>query len=137
MELQIDFVGLEETARAVEALPGLLGTHVYGEGMLAAARVVRNHARGTAAFTDKTGALRKSIRARRQASKIHTSRGERRVPGSAAQVVAGGPGARQAYIIEVGRMPGPGYPGARARPFLEPALINTTSQQLQAAGAAM
>ena len=137
MEMQVDFTGIEDTIKALNALPGLLATQVYGDGMLAAAKVVAADAKQTAAFSDKTGALRKSIRARKQSSTVHTSRGRRKVAGSAAQVVAGGKGANQAFIIEYGRAAGPGYPGAAPRPYLEPALVNTASRQLAAAGAVM
>ena len=137
MEMQADFTGIDEVLKAISALPGLVGQEVYGAGMLAAAKTVATEARSTAAFSDRTGALRGSIRARSRSSRVHTSRGLRKIPGSAAQVVAGGEGANQAFIIEHGRAPGPGYPGMPARPYLEPALVSTTSQQLSVAGAAM
>ncbi|WP_425154851.1 HK97 gp10 family phage protein [Candidatus Palauibacter sp.] len=135
MELALDFVGFEEAAEAMEVLPGQLGQHVQGDGMLAMARVVAADAKTR--VPARTGRLRESIKARKQGSYVHTSRGRRRIAGSAARVVAGGPGAHQAYIIEFGRAPGPGYPGMAPRPYLEPALFGTKSEQLSAAGAAM
>ncbi|MYH25520.1 MAG: hypothetical protein F4156_09855 [Holophagales bacterium] len=137
MEMQLDFTGFEETIKAMTALPALTATQVYGDGMLGAAKVVRDEARGTVALGDRTGRLRASIKVRRQASRVHTSRGLRKIPGSAAQVLAGGEAARQAFYIEYGRATGPGHSGAAPQPFLEPALISTTSRQLTAAGAAM
>ncbi len=137
MEMDVDFTGFEDTIKAIEALPGLLGQAVYGAGMLAAAQVVAAQAKTTSAFADKTGRLRGSIKARPRASRVYTSAGRRKIPGSAAQVFAGGPGAMQAFLIEHGRQPGPGYPAAERRPFLEPALIGTRAQQFSAAVRAM
>ena len=71
-----------------------------GPGLLAGARVVRKRAavRGFG-FTDRSGRLRATIRARRVYS------GSRRGRGSvvaAAGVLAGGRGARQAFLVERG-----------------------------------
>ena len=126
--------------RAINALPGTLGERIHGAGLVAAARVVRDYAKANAGFVDRSGRLRSSIRARRRSQKVFTlspNKGSRRIPGAAAQVVVGGRGARQAYIIEFGREPGPGYPGSRAFPILLPAATSTRGQQLTVAIAAM
>ena len=133
--MQVDFVGIEETIKAIEALPGLVGTQVYGDGMLAAAKVVRDQAKGRVPV--KTGALQKSIRARKRSSRVAVSGGYRKTAGSAAQVVAGGAKANHAFIVEFGRAPGKGYPGEPPKPYLEPALHATKNEQLNAAGEAM
>ena len=141
--------------RALERLPGTLGERVHGEGMAAAARVVRNAAKANAPFVDRSGALRRSIRARRRSQKVYTlfpRRGSRRITGAAAQVLAGArgsrsisgdagddrdSGARQAYIIEFGRKPGSNYPGAPPYPFLLPAATSTQGEQFRAATTAL
>ena len=69
----------------------------------AAARVVRDDAKQTSAFADKTGALRASIRANRRAQKVHTSTGLKKVPGAAAQVRAGGKGTARKSFTKLGR----------------------------------
>ena len=132
--MDLEVLGLEDTIKAMEALPGLLGTQVYGDGMLAAAGVIAAEAKTTTAFMDDSGALRASIRARRRSSYVHTRSGPRKTARSAAQVVAAAP---HAFIVEYGRAPGSGYPGAPPKPYLEPAVINTLGRQLSAAGGAM
>ena len=130
----------ERVRRALLRLPGTLGARIHGAGMAAAARVVRNHAKATAPFTDRSGRLRGSIRARRRSQKVYTlfpARGSRRITGAAAQVLVGGEGARQAFVIEFGRAPGPGYPGAPAFPFLLPAATSTRREQFSAATRAL
>ena len=129
MEMQVDFSGLEEAIKNIEALPGLLGTQVYGDGMLAAAKVAA--AESKALVPVSTGALRDSIRARKRSAVVHTSKGRRKTSGAAAQVVAGGSGARHAFLVEYGTVRAP------AHPYLEPALHGSTSRLLAAAGAAM
>ena len=86
-----------------------------GPGLLAGARKVSDYARQPDfGFRDRTGRLRRSIRARRVRSRAGRGRGAI-VAGAAA--IAGGPGARQAYLVEAGHR--------RARPtrYLRRALI--------------
>ena len=45
MEIDFTFAGFPETLRAIDALPGLLGARVQGDGLIAAARVARDEAR--------------------------------------------------------------------------------------------
>ena len=122
MEMEVQIKGMDE-------LPGLVAERVQGDGLSAMARVVRDEAKQTVPV--KTGKLRDSIRARRRAAKVDTGRGVKRVPGAAAQTLAGGPGARHAHLIELGTVK------AAARPYLEPALLATQDKQLSAAAAAM
>ena len=129
MEMEIDFVGIEDMIKAIDNLPGLLGTQVYGDGMLAAAKVVAAEAKTIVPV--RTGALRDSIRARKRSAVVHTTRRRRKIAGAAAQVVAGGKNAHHAFLIEYGTV------RMKAQPYLEPALRSTVSQQLAAAGAVM
>ena len=137
MEMDVNFAGIEETVRAIESLPGLLGSQVYGNGMVAMAKVVAQEAQRSTSFRDRTGRLRASIKARKRTALVYTSRGLRKTAGAGARVYAGGPGAKQAHIIERGREPGRGYPGAAPRPFLGPALLQTGNRQFSAAGEAI
>ena len=137
MEMQISIRGLEELRRNMERLPGLLAESLFGKGMLAVAQAVARDARATAPYKDRTGASRRSIRARPRSGYVSTSRGRVKLARSAAQVLAGGKGARQAFILEFGRKPGPGYPGAPPFPYLEPAILSILSQVSQIAGLEM
>ena len=141
MEIDFNFGGFPEIRRAMDALPGLLAERVQGDGLIAAARVARKQARSLVPVS--TGALRRTIRTRRVSQRVDTLRGRRRVPGAAAQVLAGQSGRttrgreRQAVIyaaiVEYGRIRNRGT----AKPYLLPALIGTRSAQLAAAVQAM
>lgn len=72
------------------------------QNSLEVAKVVATRARATTAFKDKTGTLRRSIRAKKS-----------RYPDGGAIVSAGAP---HSHLIEFG------HKGAAARPFLRPAL---------------
>lgn len=129
MEMDVDIGGIEDINRALQALPGLMAARVQGDGLIAAARVARGHAQSLVPV--RTGALKKSLRARRRAQTIETLTGRKRVPGAAAQLVAGGKGARHAALVEYGTI------RAAAQPYLEPALLATRSTQLRAAAQAL
>ena len=129
MEMQIDFGGFDETIKAMEALLGLVGTQVYGDGMLAAAKVVAAEAKTLVPV--KTGALRDSIKTRKRSAYVQTSKGLRKTAGVAAQTVAGGPGARHAFLVEHGTV------RAAAHPYLEPAVRGSISRIFAAAAEAM
>ena len=130
MEMDIRVEGFEQVLKAINSLPGLLAERVTGNGLLAAARVVRDQAK--ALVPVRSGALQGSIRTVRRSQYVYVSSGaRRRVPGAAAQVVAGGKGARHVNLIEYGTV------RSKARPFLEPALVANTSRQLSVAVAAM
>ena len=129
MEMSFEMEGMEELLRAMAALPGLVAERVYGDGMQAASKVVRDEAKRLVPV--RTGALRDSIRARRRVGYVETFTGRKRVPGGAAQVFAGGSGARHAVLVEYGTVHDP------AKPFLEPALLSDRNRQLTAAAAAM
>ena len=63
MEINFSFAGLTETLRAMDALPGLLGARVQGDGLIAAANVARREARKLVPV--RTGSLQRNDRARR------------------------------------------------------------------------
>ena len=129
MEIALSISGLDEAIRVMERLPGLLSERIQGDGLIAAARVVRDQAK--ARVPVRTGALRRSIRALRRSGNVETSGGVQRVPGQSARVRAGGPGARHAFLVEGGTV------HSRAQPYLAPALTSTQSQQISAAADAM
>lgn len=141
MEIDFKFMGLSETLRAIDALPGLLAERVQGDGLIAAARVARDEARKLVPV--RTGALQRTIRARRVSQLVHTARGRHRVSGAAAQVLAGQSGRTTrgrsrtaviyAAIVEYGLIRN----RATARPYLQPALIGSRTRQLAAAVLAM
>ena len=113
--MQIEVDGIEEVAAlaaVLEALPGTLDRLATEEGLLEAAEVIRDEAKANAP-EGKTGNLRRSIRARR---------GTRRYKPSVL-VMATAP---HAHLVELGTVK------SAARPFMEPAAINTKSAQLRA-----
>ena len=77
MEIDFNFEGFPETLRAIDALPGLLGARVQGDGLIAAARVARDEARKLVPV--RTGALQRTIRARRVSQLVYTARGRHRM----------------------------------------------------------
>ena len=141
MEINFSFAGFAEVQRGIDALPGLLGARVQGDGLIAAARVARDEARKLAPV--RTGALQRTIRARRVSQLVQTTRGRKRIPGAAAQVLAGQSGRTTrgrtrasviyAAIVEYGLIRN----RATAQPYLEPALIGSRTRQLAAAVQAM
>ena len=141
MEIDFNFEGFPETLRAIDALPGLLAERVQGDGLIAAARVTRDEARKLVPV--KTGALQRTIRARRVSQRVQTASGRKNVPGAAAQVLAGQSGrttrgrTRTAVIYAVVVEYGLIRNRATAQPYLEPALIGTRTRQLAAAVQAM
>ena len=141
MEIDFSFEGFSETLRAIDALPGLLAERVQGDGLIAAARVARDEARKLVPVS--TGALQRTIRARRVSQLVYTARGRHRIPGAAAQVRVGQSGrttrgrTRTAVIytavVEYGLIRN----RATAQPYIAPALIGTRTRQLAAAVSAM
>ena len=127
--MDINVEGMDELAKAMNSLPGLLGARVQGGGLMAAARVVRDEAKTIVPV--RSGALQRSIRAGRRAVTIETLSAPKRVPGGAARVRAGGRGAMHAALAEYGTV------RTAAQPYLEPALRSSANRQLTAAVAAM
>lgn len=122
MQLDIrtkDGQGFEFMKEVLKAIPQeIKDNDVIQDGLTASARVVSNEMRKNAktAFNDKTGRLRKSIRARKGRPEY----------GDSALSSVGGKGARQAWLVEEGHK-GP-KPTKKARPFAFPA-VQTTEQK--------
>ena len=106
----VELEGVEQLERAIRQLPEGLVVRVYGDATAAMARVVARTARSEVPVV--TGALRNSIRVRRVGERY---RG-RRIPGAAANLFVGGPGARHAHLVELGTI------RAAANPFLQRSL---------------
>ena len=134
MEMDVRVEGFDELIKALNALPGLLAERVQGDGLIAAAHVARDEARQTSEFSDKTGKLRASIRAGQRSQKVETSFGFKNVPSAAAMLTVGGPGARQAMLVEYGH--GGPHP-APPHPYLEPAVVNNLARLFGVSAAAM
>ena len=134
MEMDVRVEGFDELIKAMEALPGLLAERVQGDGLIAAARAARDEARQTSEFSDKTRKLRALIRAKRRSQKVETAFGFKNVPGAAAVLTAGGPGARHAMLVEYGH--GGPHP-APPHPYLEPAVVNNLTRLFGVSAAAM
>ena len=122
MEVDFEEQGIAEAIAALEALPGMLAVRVQGNALLAMAKVAAAHAQANA--PEDTGELKSRIRARRRVQRVQTFRGNIRVPGGAAQMIAAAP---HAFLLELGTVKAPAYP------FLEPAMLSTRNAQLQAA----
>ena len=116
MQFEVD--GIEDLGRLIrqlEALPGVLDRVAVEDGLLESAKVVAKEAKANAPV-GPTGNLRKSIRARRGTKKYKPS----------AIVETKRPEGSHAHLVELGTVK------AAAQPFLEPAVNNTKSAQLQA-----
>ena len=114
--------------KKLDNLPVEVARTIRGAATFAAAKVVATEAKATTAFQDRTGRLRRSIRARRGKGYAETLNGKRvQLPAVYAATVVGGTGARQGVLIEYGTVK------MRARPFLEPAARSSTSRAFHAA----
>lgn len=114
--MELDVTGINEYRQLEEALrsfPDVMRRVAFTDGLVAGARVIARRAKQTEAFEDKTGNLRRSIKARR---------GQRRYPPSGL-VIAEAP---HAHIIEHGTVHLP------ARPFLVPAAEVTRQETARA-----
>ena len=130
--------GLRELAQALQTLPAKVEANILRGALRAGAMRIRNIARQTSAFRDRTGALRRSIRVtvRRRGGRI------------IARVVAGNKRAWYAHIIERGAQAHAitgrlrigdqiitgtvQHPGVIARPFMRPAADTGAQQALVA-----
>lgn len=142
MELAVNFDEFERESKQLEAmmsgLPYGVTDHLHGEMCLAAAKVVARAAKSSSAFRDKSGRLRKSLRARRRDVWF----GGRKVKDAAAMTVLGGSrGARQGHLIELGtderaHASSKSVGRITARPVLRPALERSVGDAMTAALAA-
>lgn len=85
-EFERDF---EAVDRAFAELPVELALQAYGPACFAVAEVIRDRAKATTAFTDRTGMLRKSISAFRASTVIRVGDYSRRFPDASAAVWMG------------------------------------------------
>lgn len=109
-----------EIAGTLTALPRAVAVKIQGQAFSSAARIVVNEAKASAAFSDRTGRLRASIRVRRRQGYVEVAPGrDELVSGAFVSVVVGAEGARQAFLIEAGH--GGPHP-APPHPFLGPAV---------------
>lgn len=143
ISVRVEASGIYVSPRLANAisryLPGALPHRVYGAGLAAAARVIRDQARvlvphpGASRTNRSKGNLQRSIKARRRARRV----GGRRIPGGSALTVAGGVGARHSVLTEKGWRTRRLTPAQTRQPYLVPALRSTVSEQSRRAGNAM
>ena len=112
MEFRATLTGTESVLRALELLPAGLRLYAYEDGLFEAAKVHRAAARHTRLFKDKTGTLRKSLRARRGLARYRPS----------ALVTSSAP---HAHLIEFGTR------HSAARPFFMQTVLQNRSQMFQ------
>lgn len=126
-QIRIDVFGIEGVDEALRQMGGTFQSRLLGSALLASARVVRNAARKTMEFQDRTGRLRKSIRSVRIPAFYQGKRFRR----GRAAVYAGGQSQRapHAHLVERGHG---GPQPAPPHPFIFNALIQTEAQQAQA-----
>lgn len=127
--------GFRDVIENLHRVSPALGAQVYGAGLRAAARVAASQAKTLVPVAE--GLLQRSIGSRSRSSRVYTTRGPRKIGGSAAQVFAGTdrPGtageANHAVLVEYGTV------HATAQPYLAPAIDETEAEQFAAAAQAM
>ena len=123
-----DFKNLLDKMKDV---PQVMAQEVQGAGFKAMAQVAAVAARKSSRFVDKTGRLRKLIKVKTTKLKLPGIRKTYR--GWGYQVVVGGKGARQGFLVERG------HKGKTAQPteFLETAVTSTSTKQFRAGKSAM
>jgi HK97 gp10 family phage protein len=109
MKVDVQIRGIDELKRELARLDAAVQTRLARNAAMAMARVVAKHARALAPV--RTGALKKSIKARRDPER---TRGK-------VQAFAGAT-VRYAHLVEFG------HPFAAPRAFLRPALDNNTGE---------
>lgn len=119
--ISVRVYGLQEIEDALAEMGGPFLPRLLGPALGAAATVVRRRAATRLyGFTDRTGRLRRSIRRIR----IPAEYGGRKYRGGRAAVIAGGTGARQSHLVELGH--GGPFP-ADPHPYLLAALMERES----------
>jgi len=117
--------GFLETRAAIHELGPAMANTVYGPALFSMAKIVAAKARTSGyVYRDRTGRLRKSIRAVRVQAFYYGRRYRR----GRAKVFAGGAGARQAFLVHQGHG---GPVTARPYRYLVRALDGTTRAQLE------
>ncbi len=137
--------GLAQLQAALDQLPAKIEANIMRGAMRAGAKVLLAEAKGTAAFADDTGALRASLRittsVRRgtvtAAVKAGSTKADKRPwyarfveYGTKPHVIRAKPGGLLAIGVKVAN-----HPGAKARPYLRPALDARAGDAVQAMAA--
>ena len=126
MQTRVVAYGLNTLDDAIQQFGPGFAARLFGPATLRAAAVIRRRAKTRSfGFTDRTGRLRKSIRSRNIAALYEGIRYRR----GRAAAFAGGPGARQAFLVERGHG---GPRPARPHPYMTRALLETQGAQLAA-----
>ena len=126
MDIDVNIEGIKDLQAKVAALPPLVEAKVVGHGLAAAARVSAKRARRIAPVSTKAKGdgekhLNKTIRVKRRWWKFIP--GGKRIPRSAADLLAGGKGARHAHLVELGTVK------TAANPFIQNAVRDSRGQQ--------
>lgn len=116
--MRIDFRAsdFDDIRKDINRLPGLLGTRVYGAGLVAAGRAVAVASRKSPPFKTRTGTLIKSFRARKTRSRV----GGKTIRGSAAQTFTRR--APHGGLVQHGHGPPVGPEGSKPYPVFVPIL---------------
>ena len=136
VDAELDTRNWDRLISAFDALPPGIAAQVVGQGLAGAARVVARQAKRNVPV--RTGALRRSIRAKREAANYRFA--GVKIPGARASVRAGDEVAWYAHIVERGAIPGDVRKGntrtrigiLRGRKYMERALTETVPQQREA-----
>ena len=110
---------IEQIVRSLEFAREEITGRIETTGRRAAAKVIADRARITTEFRDITGRLRASIKPRVRKLQV----------GAQVSAIAGGPGAMQSHLVELGHG---GPQPAPPHPFMRKAAMETTSEQFQA-----
>ena len=119
VQIYSSYVGTRAIKKAIADFPKYMRDKVFAEGAYFAARTVVRQARLTGAFTDRTGALRASIRIV----------GDRNTPGALA--VAGGGAVNYGHFVEFGTK------FAAPHPFMFPAFQQSRTRAIRNSQRAM
>ena len=125
IDFDVQVSGFLQISASIEELGPAMAQDMYGHSLFQMAKVIRQAARSRGfVYTDRTGRLRKSIRARRIAGTYFGRKYKR----GRAQVHAGGAGARQAFLVHQGHSP-----PIVSQPYryLVRAMDTTTARQMQ------
>ncbi len=126
-DVRLDAFGIEAIDQALSEMGPSFQARLLGPSLAASARVVRDAARKTTVFEDRTGRLRRSLRVGR----ITARYGGKRFRRGRAAVFAGGQRERAPHAALVERGHGGPFP-ARPHPFLFTALLQTEARQATA-----
>lgn len=135
--VKFEIEGFEALEQQLKEISQSQGKAAVRKSLKKAAKPVADAARGTAAFHDKTGKLRKSIAVSTRLSRRQAALQRR--AGRDDVMVFVGPGGAHGHLIEFGTKPhinkgkfaGTKNPGTRTRPFMRPAWEAHKDQSLK------